>query len=114
MKTKISKHSDAVMTAAPVTLPPLATATPVVPEFVRLPKRGYCPWSGLTRSALNGLILPSAANGHKPPVHSFALRQRGKSRGCRLIVLASLLEYLRKQAAAQLPKWTASAPESAA
>ena len=32
---------------------------PARPEFIRLPINGPCPWTGLTRSKLNELILPS-------------------------------------------------------
>ncbi len=74
----------------------------IIPEFIRLPKpRANCPWSGLTRSGLNEIILPTPRNGFKPQVKSFALRHRGAARGVRLIVLDSLLGYLRAVAAEQ-------------
>ena len=82
------------LTIAPVAVP-CQTAIPVQPEFIRLPKRGCCPWSGLTRSKLNELILPSAANRHRPPVKSACLRKHGAVRGVRLIHLASLMQHLR-------------------
>lgn len=70
------------------------------PEFLRLPKTGErCPHTGLCRSTLNGLILPSPGNGHKPPVKSHCLRQRGQARGIRLIDTRSLMDYLRSQEA---------------
>jgi hypothetical protein len=66
------------------------------PEFLRLPKSGtVCPWSGLTRSYINGLILPTEANAHNPPVKSVCLRQRGAKRGVRLVSYDSLMGYLR-------------------
>jgi len=65
------------------------------PEWIRLPKTGVlCPHSGLSRSKLNELVLPCVANGFKPPVKSICLRKRGAARGCRLISLDSLMNYL--------------------
>jgi hypothetical protein len=72
--------------------------TNIVPEFIRLPKGGHLePFTGLSRSKLNELILPSKANGFKPPVRSVSLRKTGQLRGVRLIVLESLLNYLRSK-----------------
>lgn len=66
------------------------------PEFIRLPKpRTLCPWTGLSRSKLNELILPSTLNGHRPPVRSVSLRNRGQVRAVRLINFDSLMAYLR-------------------
>ena len=66
------------------------------PEFIRLPRPGTrCPYTGLSRSGLNNLILPMAVNGFKPPVHSVCLRKRGAMRGTRLIVFDSLMQHLR-------------------
>ena len=68
----------------------------VTPEFIRLPKPGtLCRWTGLSRSKLNELILPSPLNSFKPPVRSLSLRNRGQVKAVRLIVLDSLLGYLR-------------------
>ena len=65
------------------------------PEFTRLPKPGtLCPLTGLSRTAINSMILPTAANDRKPPVKSVAVRKPGQKRGWRLINVASLLEYL--------------------
>lgn len=72
--------------------------TTAQPEFIRLPRRGQCPHSGLSRSYLNGLILPNQENGNNPPVRSVCLRKRGRLRGVRLISLHSLLDYLNGQA----------------
>ena len=49
----------------------------------------------MSRAKLNELILPSPANGHKPPVQSVCLRKPGAIKGARLIHLQSLLNYLR-------------------
>jgi hypothetical protein len=68
----------------------------ISPEFIRLPKPGTrCPFTGLSRSGVNSLILPMATNGFKPPVRSVCLRGRGTVRGTRLVVFDSLIQYLR-------------------
>ena len=64
------------------------------PEFIRLPKNGQCPYTGLTRSKMNQLILPCEDNGFKPPVRSVCLRPKGGFKGTRLIDYQSLLNYL--------------------
>lgn len=65
------------------------------PEFVRLPKAGLrCPFTGLSRSALNELILPSAEQPN-PPVRSVLMKKRGAIRGIRLIDYDSLMAYIR-------------------
>lgn len=75
--------------------------TPVTqPIWIRLPKSGkLCPWTGLSRSALNALIL-----GPTPLVKSVSLKKRYQVRGTRLIHLGSLLEYIEGMAAAQQEK----------
>ena len=66
------------------------------PEWIRLPKTGtLCPWTGLSRSKLNELILPNEHNDFKPVVRSICLRNRGQTKAVRLIVFDSLMEYLR-------------------
>jgi hypothetical protein len=68
------------------------------PVYVRLPKNGtLCPVTGLSRSYLNGLILPNSGNGYKPPVKSVSLRKRGAVRGVRLIPTDVILGYLRDE-----------------
>ena len=84
---------NASTTTAPIQS---SEASPVIPEFIRLPKPGtLCRWTGLSRSKLNELILPSPLNSFKPPVRSLSLRNRGQVKAVRLIVLDSLLSYLR-------------------
>jgi len=84
-------------TLRPPVIPEVQTFTDR-PEFIRLPKSGTpCPHCGLSRSTLNSCILPSAANGYKPPVHSHVLRQPGRLRGIRLIDFESLCAYIRSQ-----------------
>ena len=86
-------------------LPSKPPRTPVVeggnpdqlPEFVKMPStRGVEFYTGLRRGSLNQLVLPCEKNGYKPPVKSISLRKPGNARGTRLIVLASLLDYLRQ------------------
>jgi hypothetical protein len=65
------------------------------PEFLRLPKSPHhCPYTGMSRSALNALILPTKENKFKPSVRSFILRQRGAKTGIRLIDYASLVSHI--------------------
>jgi hypothetical protein len=75
--------------------------TPAEPEFIRLPPPGVrCPFTGLSRSALNELILPTALNNFAPPVRSFCLRKRGAKTGIRLLDYASLKAHIHKNAEA--------------
>ena len=68
------------------------------PLYIRLPKAGQrCPRTGMTRSALNELILPSERNAYNPPVESKCLRKREGGKGTRLIVWQSLKEYLERR-----------------
>ena len=71
------------------------TAPSQRPETIRLPSTGQrCPYTGLSRSALNNLILPCALNEFRPPVRSFSLKRRNTVRGVRLISYDSLMQYL--------------------
>ena len=76
---------------------PLRSTAPLPrPEFLRLPPPGeLCPHTGMSRSALNELILPTPRNGNKPPVKSFCLRQKGAKTGIRLVSYDSLAGYIR-------------------
>lgn len=86
----------ATLTSAPIAAGESAI---IRPEWIRLPRVGAAdPISGLRRSTLNELVLPNMANGYKPPVKSISLRKPGCKRGCRLIHLASLLDYLNRHA----------------
>ena len=85
-------------TTAPNAAPVVVAATPnCLPEFIRLPIKGLCPITGLSRSKIYELILPSEANNYKPPVTSVSLRKTGQLKGTRLVVLQSLLNYLRDE-----------------
>lgn len=92
-KTQITAGNGPI-TVAPVAAP--GETAKIKPEFIRLPKPGsHCPVSGLSRSYLNSLILPTEANGKQPPVKSVPLRQSGAKKGIRLISYDSLISYLR-------------------
>jgi len=67
------------------------------PEWIRLPTKGKCPHSGLSRSALYVLVSTCAANDYKPPVKSIVLRRRGAQRGMRLVSYDSLMDYLERE-----------------
>ena len=94
MKKHLQTTAGDATTIAPAAAP--GQSAILRPEFLRLPRGGtLCPVSGLTRSYLNSLILPTDANRHRPPVKSCCLRQRGAKKGVRLISYDSLMEYLR-------------------
>jgi hypothetical protein len=63
--------------------------------FIRLPRVGERePLTGLSRSHLNALILPTPANNFSPQVRSYVLRKPGARTGVRLIDVASLTAYI--------------------
>jgi hypothetical protein len=68
------------------------------PIYIRLPAPGSrCPWTGLSRSALADLCVPSKANRFRPPVKSIAPKKhKDAERAMRLIVFESLISYLRQ------------------
>jgi hypothetical protein len=67
-------------------------------EFMRLPPSGQQdPIFGLKRSYLNLLILPCRENSFRPPVKSIVLRRTRARKGVRLIEIASLRAYIRRQ-----------------
>lgn len=66
-----------------------------VPEWLRLPRpRHRCPITGLSRSTLCELVVPSRANDYMPPVRSVLIKKKHAVRGVRLINLESLRQYL--------------------
>ncbi|MGD1088386.1 MAG: hypothetical protein ABR955_06635 [Verrucomicrobiota bacterium] len=102
-KTPANNRSAA--TTAPVEIPPRpACINPQQIEFLRLPPVGQrCQVTGMSRAALNALILPTPANGNKPPVKSFCLRQRGARTGIRLIDYQSLRGFILAHADGDTP-----------
>ena len=86
--------NNTTTTPNPTEQNPQPPGPPARPEWIRLPLRGPCPWTGLSRSKMYGLILPCEANGFKAPVRSVRLSPPGSTKGVRLIHLESLLSYL--------------------
>ena len=65
------------------------------PEWLRLPPPGRrCPHTGLSRTTLCELTMPSPTNENRPPVKSVVIRKRGALRGIRLISYDSLMKHL--------------------
>lgn len=58
-------------------------------RWIRLPKKGYCEWCGLSRSHLFTLV----ADGK---VRSVSLKKPGNQRGVRLGWLPSVFEYIER------------------
>jgi hypothetical protein len=74
-----------------------------LPRYVPMPSGSETEkFSGLKRSKIYQLILPCKENGFRPPVKSISLKPPGALKGKRLVVLASLLEFLAKLEAEQL------------
>jgi len=97
-KSYTSTGGQTGTTTAPNAAPVVVAATPnCLPEFIRLPKLGRCPFSGLSRAKIYSLILPHEDNDFRPPVKSVSLRKPGQIKGTRLVVLESLLAYLRDE-----------------
>jgi hypothetical protein len=95
---KLKSKSNEITTEA-LEVPPPNAAQTHPPEFLRLPPSGQlCVWTGLSRSAINELILGTPRNGFKPPVKSFCLRQKGAKTGIRIVSYSSLREYIRQHA----------------
>jgi hypothetical protein len=87
----------------------VAEHNPTRPEFIRLPRPGTSdPWTSLSRSTLNTLVLPSKENAYCPPVRSCTLRRRGHLKEVRLIHLQSLLDFID---AHQEPTYAGKRPE---
>jgi hypothetical protein len=78
---------------------PLAFSVPIRPIFIRLPTpKSRCPYTGLSRSALADLCVPSKANRFKPPVKSIAPKKhKYAKRAARLIDFESLVTWLKAQ-----------------
>jgi hypothetical protein len=91
MNTEHKFKTGSAVTTAQMEIPPLNVAQTHPPEFLRLPPPGQlCAWTGLSRSAINELVLATPRNDFKPQVKSFCLRQRGAKTGIRLVDYSSL------------------------
>ena len=91
MKTKYNTVSKDRLTTVPLSEAAASASQPVHfrPEWLRLPKPGtLCLHSGLSRTVLYQLCKADK-------IKSTVLRQRGASRGIRLISYDSLMVYLR-------------------
>jgi hypothetical protein len=67
----------------------------ITPIWIRLAPPGErCPYTGLSRTKQNTLILPSPENQFRPPVRSASLRSPGQKKATRLIDFASLLAHI--------------------
>ena len=64
-------------------------SSPSKPIYIRLPRAGNCPITGLSKPKLYQLI-----SGDDPPVKSVSLKAGNQTRGTRLIHLQSLLDYI--------------------
>ena len=92
-----SRSGGELYTLTPAAAPEPAVPGAFQPTWIRLPKSGqHCPYTGLSRSVLNGLIL-----GPNAPVRSLSLRKQFALKGTRLIHLGSLLAYLDAMATSQ-------------
>lgn len=78
-KTPAQEREQTIREAA---TPPASAA-----RWIRIPKKGYCPFCGLSRSHLFTLI-------QEGKVKSRSLRKPGNTRGPRLIWLPSVFEYI--------------------
>ena len=92
----LMKNTATNLTAAEFKIPARAVSVkPALLEFIRLPApKERCPLTGLSRGALNDLILPCPKNGFNPPVKSFCIRQRGAKTGIRIIDFQSLRRFI--------------------
>ncbi len=57
-----------------------------------------CPFTGLSRSAINQWILPTPENNFTPPVKSFVIRKPGCKTGIRLVDFPSLRAFIMAHA----------------
>ena len=93
-------YDDFVMITPNTSSSHIEFPNPARPDFIRLPKPGSrCPFTGLSRTTLCELTVPSEANDFKPPVPSHLVKGISATRGVRLIELEALIGYLRSRAA---------------
>lgn len=71
-------------------------------EWIRLPDPGErCPVTGLSRTSLAEILAETDPETGEKLVVSILKRKQGATRGIRLILKQSLLDYLKRQAEAQ-------------
>ena len=75
-----------ILTEAPAD-PAAAGAETYPAKWIRLPTRGRCPHTGLSRAAYYELIRTNQ-------IRTASLRRPGALRGCRLVWLPSIMTYL--------------------
>ena len=69
----------------------------VQPHTFRIPRpKERDPFFGGARTFWLQLVLPSNANGGRPPVRSVVMKKRGTRRGTRFVLYASALAYFRR------------------
>ncbi|MEX2606028.1 MAG: hypothetical protein WD708_01680 [Kiritimatiellia bacterium] len=66
------------------------TAGESIARWIRIPSRGYCPHSGLSRSHMFALIAEGK-------IKSRALVKPGNTRGPRLVWLPSVFEFIERE-----------------
>ncbi len=64
--------------------------TPQPPIWIRLPRKGHCPYTGLCRSVMWRAIKTGE-------IETTHLRKPGSRRGSRLIRLESLLRFIERE-----------------
>jgi hypothetical protein len=90
-----AKKTSAKTCADIIKIPAVVVGAADKPEFLRLPKpRTRCVYSGLSRTGLAELAVPSKANDWRPPIRAVEIRKRGATRGVWLIRYDSLMQYL--------------------
>jgi hypothetical protein len=66
-------------------------------EFLRIPSRGEkCPITGLSRTSVEEIVVPSKKNNFNPPVRARLRRKPGKLRGIWLIPRQEYIRYFNK------------------
>src|SRR5204863_2181433 len=89
------KQTTAKTCSEIIKIPAVAVGAADKPEFIRLPRPGTrCVHTGLSRTGLAELAIPSKANNHRPRVRAVEIRKRGTVRGVWLIRYDSLMHYL--------------------
>ena len=72
------------------------TVEPALPPFIRLPRpKSRCAVTGLSRSTIAELCVPSVVNEFAPPVYSRDVRTRGRQRGIRIVDTCALVSFIR-------------------